>query len=582
MDNFNPAQKQLELNSLIEFSQLISSKLDLKYILNNILLSIMGKMLISKGIILLKIGENEENIYSIEAGKGIHAKYLNNHIEITFPKLPVFTLKDLEDKNIFINNSGFEYFFKIYFQNKYLGLLCFGKKLNNTELSKNEIIFIETMLNISSTAIENTIKFTEVSRLNINLNNKIRQLKSLFELSKEFNSNFTNKENIVKLLSYTLLGNFGIKDFIILSRDKNGEFYLLKDNKKLDLSAFCLKELFPAGKIPDEFKATLRISPNSSIPFIRYLAENGFELLISTVIKNEVDSLICLGKKLNKTSYSDTDIEFLESIVNLSLISIQNSILFREFLDKQKIENELKIAREIQLALLPSKLPVIKGYDICGINLPALQVGGDYYDIIKLTENKIAIVIADVSGKGTPASLLMANIQSAVHSYLKLYEESSFDLAKVTEKINELIYENTSAEKFITFFWGILDSEKNTFEYINAGHNPPLLLKKGEIIQLTEGGFMIGILDFGVTYEVGKVDIGKSDAVVFYTDGVTEANDVNGEEFGDERLAEILRNNYDSSSEVIMEDIKRSVENFSKDTAQYDDITLIVLKCLNT
>jgi len=538
----------------------------------------MGKMLISKGIILLKANESDENIYSVEAGKGIDVKFINTHIEVSFPKLPVFTLSDVKDKNTFINSLGFQYFFKIYFQNKYLGLLCFGKKLNNTELSKNEIVFIETMLNISASAIENTIKFSEVSALNLNLNNKIRQLKSLFELSKEFNSNFTDKENIVKLLRYTLIGNFGIKDFVILSRGKNGEFYLLKDNKNLDLSPFCLKELFPQGKIPDEFKSTMRVSLNSSIPFVKFLAEKGFELLISTVIKNEVDNIIFLGKKLNNTSYSDTDIEFLESIVNLSLISIQNSNLFREFLDKQKIENELKIAREIQLALLPSKLPEIKGYEISGINLPALQVGGDYYDIIKLTGSKIAIVIADVSGKGTPASLLMANIQSAVHSYLKLYDESSFDLAKVTEKINELIYENTSAEKFITFFWGILDSENNTFEYINAGHNPPLILKKDNIIQLTEGGFMIGILDFGISYEVGKINLENDDTIVFYTDGVTEANNLNGDEFGEERLSKVLQENKNNSTDIILDQVKHSVEEFSKDTAQYDDITLIVLK----
>src|SRR6188474_2383063 len=127
MDNFNPAQKQLELNSLIEFSQLISSKLDLKYILNNILLSIMGKMLISKGIILLKSDADDENIYSIEAGKGIDPKYINTLVEVSFPKMPVFTINDAEDKNTFINGSGFQYFFKIYFQNKYLGILCFGK-----------------------------------------------------------------------------------------------------------------------------------------------------------------------------------------------------------------------------------------------------------------------------------------------------------------------------------------------------------------------------------------------------------------------------------------------------------------------
>jgi len=586
MDNTNPAHKQLELNSLIEFSQLISSKLDLKYILNNILLSIMGKMLISKGMTLLHFNNNnndndnvkEKNIYSVEAAKGIDSKFLNTLVEIDFPKVPVFNLNEMDSSNDFINNSGFQYFFKIYFQNKYLGILCFGKKLNNSELSKGEVIFIETMLNISASAIENTIKFNEVSILNNNLNNKIRQLKSLFELSKEFNSNFTNKENIIKLLNYTLLGNFGIRDFIILSRDKNGEFYLLKDNKNLDFTRFDLNQLFPKDKIASIFKSTIKISENSDILFVKYLAENGFELMIPTVIKNELENVICLGKKLNKSNYSETDIEFLESIVNLSLISIQNSNLFQEYLDKQKIENELKIAREIQLALLPTNIPEIKGYEISGMNLPALQVGGDYYDIIKLTETKFAIVIADVSGKGTPASLLMANIQSAVHSYLKLYEEGSFELSKVTEKINELIYENTASDKFITFFWGILDSEKNTFEYINAGHNPPIFLQNNKLVQLTDGGFMIGIMDTGVVYEVGNIEIGNNDSIVFYTDGVTEANSKDGEEFGEEKLSDILTENKNLNAEEILGKIKESIVDFTKDTPQYDDITMIVLK----
>ncbi|MCY7363587.1 MAG: PP2C family protein-serine/threonine phosphatase, partial [Ignavibacteria bacterium] len=275
---------------------------------------------------------------------------------------------------------------------------------------------------------------------------------------------------------------------------------------------------------------------------------------------------------------SETDIEFLESIVNLSLISIQNSNLFQEYLDKQKIENELKIAREIQLALLPTNIPEIKGYEISGMNLPAMQVGGDYYDIIKLTETKFAIVIADVSGKGTPASLLMANIQSAVHSYLKLYEEGSFELSKVTEKINELIYENTASDKFITFFWGILDSEKNTFEYINAGHNPPIFLQNNKLVQLTDGGFMIGIMDTGVVYEVGNIEIGNNDSIVFYTDGVTEANSKDGEEFGEEKLSDILTENKNLNAEEILGKIKESIVDFTKDTPQYDDITMIVLK----
>lgn len=578
MDNQNPAQKQLELNSLIEFSQLISSKLDLKYILNNILLSIMGKMLISKGIILLNTMSEDKNIFSVEAAKGIDTKLINTFVEADFPKLPVFTFDEIEDKSEFIDNSGLNYFFKIYFQNKFLGLLCLGRKLNNTELSKNEIIFIETMLNLSSSAVENTIKFNQLSSMNINLNNKIRQLNSLFELGKEFNSNFTDKENIIKLLRYTLLGNFGIKDFVIISREKDGEFHMHREKKDFDLSELKLNEVFSSVNIPPEFRSPLIIKSNSSKPYIKYLYEKGYELVIPTIIKNEINNIICIGKKLNNTCYTDEDIEFLESIINLSLISIQNTELFREYIEKQKIENELKIAREIQLAMLPREIPKIRDYEIAAVNLPALQVGGDYYDIIKLTETKTAFVIADVSGKGTPASLLMANIQSAVHSYLKLYEEISFDLAKVTEKINELIYENTSAEKFITFFWGILDSEENTFDYINAGHNPPFVFNDGDIIQLTEGGFMIGILDTGVTYEVGKIKLKKNDIIVFYTDGVTEAMNKDGDEFGEMKLAEAVKKSMTGSSDDILDEIKNSIVNFSRDTSQYDDITLIVLK----
>ncbi|MBK8982794.1 MAG: PP2C family protein-serine/threonine phosphatase [Ignavibacteria bacterium] len=577
MEINDPARKQLELNSLIEFSQLISSKLDLNYILNNILLSVMGKMLISKAVVLLKSNEADLK-YIIKAAKGIDLKLLNTSIEAEFPKLSVFNFNEISDKSEFINEHRFEYYFKMYFQNKYLGILCLGKKLNNTELYNNEIIFIETMLNISSSAVENTIKFEQVTELNSTLNNKVRQLNSLFELGKEFNSSFIDKEKIIKLLNYTLLGNFGIKDYVILSRDGNKRFNIIKDSKNLEIYRFNPDILFSGNDINPEFKRSLIIKEGSSIPIIDYLYSKGFELFIPTIINNEIDSIICLGKKLNKSPFTGEDIEFLESIMNMSLISLHNYFLFQEYLSKQKIESELIVAREIQIALLPNRIPETRNYKIAGLNMPALQIGGDYFDVIKLTEDKLVLVIADVSGKGTPASLLMASIQSAVHSYLKLYKEGEFNLAKVTEKINELIYENTTSEKFITFFWGILDNEENTFEYINAGHNPPLLLKNNGFSELTKGGFIIGILDIEMNYEIGKVHLEKDDLIVLYTDGVTEALNINNEEYGDRKLKSVIFSEKTKSPKEIIESIKNSLLEFSKDMPQYDDITLIVLK----
>lgn len=577
MENNDPAKKQLVLNSLIEFSQLITSKLDLNYILNNILLSVMGKMLISKGVVLLK-NEGTDNIYKIKAAKGISLSLIDTFIEAKFPRLSVFSLNEISENDVFVREHKFEYYFKIYFQNKYLGILCLGKKLNSSDLSNNDIIFIETMLNISASAIENTIKFEEVSNLNNSLNNKIRQLNSLFELGKEFNSSFIDKENIIKLLNFSLLGNFGIKDFVILSRDNSDKFVIVKDNKNLEIEKFDLDNLLSGDDIPSVLKKTIAINKYSTIPFIKYLFEKDFELFIPTIINNKIDSIICLGKKINKKPFSQEDIEFLESIMNLSLISIHNYFLFQEYLSKQKIESELIIAREIQEALLPDKIPEIENYRIAGMNNPALQIGGDYFDFKKISEDKLVIVIADVSGKGTPASLLMASIQSAVHSYLKLYEEGNFDFAKVTEKINELIYENTSSEKFITFFWGILDSKENTFEYINAGHNPPQMLKGNKFIELSEGGFIIGILDIPMNYEIGKVNMEKDDIIVFYTDGVTEALNTKDEEYGEVNLKNVILKEKNNSPAVILDSIKNSVLEFSKNMPQYDDITLIVLK----
>ena len=572
MQNTESSQKQLELDSLIEFSQLINSNLNLEFILGNILLSIMGKMLITKGIVLIKRDDkSSKQLYVIESLKGLDYKLIGSVIECECPKIPVFTLSELKDNKGFFEENNIEFFFKIYFGNKLLGILCLGKKVNKNELNNDDIVFIETLLNISASSIENTLRFNEIRQLNKSLNGKLHQLKSLFELSKEFNLYFQDRDKIIKLFRYTLLGNYGIKDLLILSKYKSDKFYLLDKDSKFDI------ENIEQSELEQITQATI-ITSNSKNNFIKCLSEKKFELIIPMLNNGKVENLVCLGSKLDKSKYSDSDIEFLESIVNLSLMSIENTILFNEFLEKQKIENELKIAREIQVALLPDKLPNINNYQISAENIPAMQVGGDYFDVIELTNNKYVIVIADVSGKGTPASLLMANIQSAVHSFIKLYSEDDFDIADATSKINELIYANTTEEKFITFFWGILDCNTNTFTYVNAGHNHPLHLSSDSFGQLDKGGLMIGIFDEGVNYETGIIEIQNDDIIFLYTDGINEALNKNKEEFGEDRLKDCIHSLKDHDTNFILENIKDNLKNFTAGTNQYDDITLIILK----
>ena len=563
--------KQLELNSLIEFSQLIGSNLDLEFILGNILLSLMGNMLISKGMIILREQNRIDEVYKICALKGLDTKYKDTFIDFNFPKSSVFSSNDFKDKNNFFSENGFKCYFKIYFTNKLLGILCLGSKFDNSDLKNSEIIFIETLLNLSAPSIENTLKFDEIKKLNKNLGAQLQQLKSLFELSKEFNTSFQDRSKIIKLLKYTLFGNFGIKDLLILSKHNSEKFFIVEQSLDFGLNDLYFSEL-------NSISERTKITKESESYLFSYLYDKGFKLLIPIFNKNKVETIVCLGKKLSNTDFSEDDLQFLESILNLTTISIDNTLLFNEFLEKQKIENELKIAREIQVALLPSKIPEVKNYQFSAVNIPALQIGGDYYDIIKLNDYQFAVVIADVSGKGTPASLLMANIQSAVHSFLKLYDENEFDISVVTSKINELIYENTSSEKFITFFWGILDTKKNNFVYVNAGHNPPIGYNGNNFITLGKGGLMLGVLDGGVNFESGMISLDKDNLIVFYTDGVTEANNSKKEEFGEEKLKEIIINNYNKPTDSILDGITDSIYSFAKNVKQYDDITLIILK----
>jgi phosphoserine phosphatase RsbU/P len=564
--------KQLELDSLIEFSQLIGSNLDLEFILGNILLSIMGKMMIPKGMIILREQNLEAEIYRISAFKGVNSELKDQIVEFNTPKTPVFSSNEILNKeNCLFYDYEFEFYFKIYFTNKLLGILCLGNKFDKSILTNSEIIFIETLLNISAPSIENTLKFNEIKVLNKNLNSQLQQLKSLFEISKEFNTSFQDRNKIIKLLKYTLLGNFGIKDFLILSNYNSDSFFVIEQSRDFGLGNLLFYEL-------SMFKEPTIISSDNESYLLNLLKEKDFRLLFPIKNKDKVETIVCLGSKLNKSEYTKEDIQFLESILNLTTISIDNTMLFNEYLEKQKIEDELNIAREIQIALLPSKIPVNDNYQFSAVNIPALQIGGDYYDIIKLKNNKFAIVIADVSGKGTPASLLMANIQSAVHSFLKLYDENDFDISLVTSKINELIYENTSSEKFITFFWGILDTKKNIFEYVNCGHNPPLLFNGTSFSLLDKGGLMLGVLNDDVLFESGIVNLKKNDMITFYTDGVTEANNSKKEEYGEDKLKVVIKNSFNNSTDSILKEITESIYSFSKNVKQYDDITLIVLK----
>jgi len=250
-----------------------------------------------------------------------------------------------------------------------------------------------------------------------------------------------------------------------------------------------------------------------------------------------------------------------------------------EAIERERLERELETARQIQEKLLPHEMPQLPGFEIAGISLPSQQVGGDYFDFLDMGTGQLGIAIADVSGKGIPAALLMANLQASLHA--QVIKKGS--VADVASRMNSLLVKSTDTHMFATFFYGILDQVKSTFISTNAGHNPPLLFRvDGKIKRLEAGGLVLGFLP-DQKYTQQTVKIKQGEVVVLFTDGITEAAGPSSEKisenlFGEERLIEVIRASLAKSAVEIQAAILQAISNHTGNVPQYDDITLVVIK----
>ena len=239
---------------------------------------------------------------------------------------------------------------------------------------------------------------------------------------------------------------------------------------------------------------------------------------------------------------------------------------------RRKQAREYEEAREIQQGLMPKQIPQIPGLEISGSWRPARIVGGDYFDVFKFSETRLGLCIADVSGKGMPAALLMSNLQAVV----KAFASEGISPKELVEKVNRVMWRNTTEAKFITLFYGLLDVGRNTLQYVNAGHNAPILTREdGVQVRLAEGGLIVGAFEEGV-YLQGEIDLRAGDRLLMFTDGLSEAADRNGKEFGEERLAEASGANRQLPAEALHRSVLDRVTDFCGGEFE-DDATVLVV-----
>jgi serine phosphatase RsbU (regulator of sigma subunit) len=310
---------------------------------------------------------------------------------------------------------------------------------------------------------------------------------------------------------------------------------------------------------------------NNEFEWAKY---NDISVTLPMISRGELLGVLNVGKKSNKEDYSAEDLDILTQASTQAAVALQNMKLQSEYITKKRMDKELEMARKIQKQLMPQVIPDVEGLDIIGECRPCNEVAGDYFDIINLEDGNTVVVVADVSGKGAGAAMIMANLQASIRLGIHLSDK----LADFVTRVNDLIYSNTSPYEFITFFMGIWDPKKRILYYVNAGHNPPVMTdKENNITELHATGLILGVLP-DQKYEEKYVKIDKESVLFIYTDGLEEALNQNGEMFGQERIINCIKENKDKSSLSISGCITYEVLRFCAGTALHDDVTMIIAK----
>ncbi len=300
-------------------------------------------------------------------------------------------------------------------------------------------------------------------------------------------------------------------------------------------------------------------------------------LCVPMIVKSELKGVITLSNKKEGKPFTDDDQRLLAIIAVQSGQVIENARLNEREKQLLKMQEEVRLAAKIQADLLPKEAPVITGYDIAGQSIPAQVVGGDYYDFIPMNDSRIAICLGDVTGKGLPASLLMANVQATLRSQSFIHTSAQ----KCVERSNAFLFQSTSAEKFVTLFYGILDFGQHTFSFSNAGHDHPFLIQLDQqLVRLKTGGIMLGMMET-FPFEEETLSLDSGSLLVMYSDGIAEAMNANHEQFGEQRIAEVLQSHQALPAAQIADALMHAAKTHTGTAPQSDDMTIVVLKRLS-
>lgn len=520
---------QLQSKSFQESFDLLSRSGSLEKLAWNFFLILRGSLLIvDAAFFVKKSGKKEWQVLfsKFKDHKNEYTDLLNGlgNSQITrleHPKIKLGVTHNLIDKTM-------------------IGILV-GSKLDKSGYTDFDTVTLQFYLQQLDSAYQFLKSHRKEKQLIFDLNHRVLQLNSLIDTGIE----------VARLQELTQLLRLSMERVLALTNASKGMLQVKNGRKIVE------KYYFP-------------------FPF---KLENDSEHQICTSFKfgdKKYDFYLCEKEsRQGLINFDSTDQLLLDAFARQVHVSLENHYFHQQALEKERIDNEIALAGNIQKKLIPANLPDIPGYDQFGINVPTKFIGGDYYDCIPLKDGRFMFIMADVSGKGVAAGLLVSTLHASVHAYI----DSHFELKSLVEKLNTVIWESSTIEKYITAFFALLDPTTGKLESVNAGHNPGYILDKNKNVEeLSSGGIPLGMMDASFPYENTISYINPGDRLLLYTDGITEAINDKEQEYDDFRpLKEFFVSNQLSCAQKFIEALIADMQKFTGETPQSDDITALYL-----
>lgn len=394
------------------------------------------------------------------------------------------------------------------------------------------------------------------------------ELDSLIDIIKSINGNIS-EQDLYRTFMFTLRSYPHISKMTLYVLDEDTEVDASR-NKWFNKESFGTVGNYREVLLPNEILKITKLSPTTE--FNHLAPFNEFCFLIPIHHKDDVLAYLFLGRAYDNLLEEDLDLPFIQALSDIIIVAVENKKLARKQKIQEAFNRQLEIASEVQALLLPKHLPNEDKFSVVASYYPHHNVGGDYYDYIQINKNEFLLCVADVSGKGFPAAILMSNFQAA----LRTMARQTTDLKKIVEELNHLIIQNSGGGHFITAFFFLYNKRQKSAVYINAGHNAPfLLLNQHNVHRLEEGTTILGTFDKLPFLSVATINELDDFLIFCYTDGFTETAAENGEEFGEDKLLEGVKENFDHSHQELHERLFDKLHLFKGNNPYPDDITLL-------